>query len=149
MPWNGWSPCAGTSGRLPRNAHLDNLFHLKHDLNKLWAAFKTEFSSFTLTQHDGTISRLNEFEKIRYPDAIIKSGMLVTVQWSGSLADMKVGGSAKTTKQCVIVVSNIDHLIADVLKSSSWNPSAFLGTNPAAQEAIKLHNDHAEFLTRP
>ena len=136
-------------GGLARNCSLDDLSKMKHDLKKLWAAFKTDFSSLPLTQHDRTISRLNKFEKIRYPDAIIKSGMQVTVQWSGSVAEMKVGARANTPEQYVIVVSDIDHLIADVMKSSSWNPSAFVGTSPLAQEAIKQHNDHAEFLTRP
>jgi len=28
-------------------------------------------------------------------------------------------------------VSGIDHLVADVLRASSWNPGVFMGTNPA------------------
>jgi len=44
-------------------------------------------------------------------------------------------------------VSDIDDLIADALKTHSWNPGVFVGTNQAALEAIKRHNSHADFLT--
>jgi hypothetical protein len=33
-------------------------------------------------------------------------------------------------------VSDIDELVADVFKISSWNPGVFMETNPAALDAI-------------
>jgi len=47
----------------------------------------------------------------------------------------------------VIVVSDIDDLITEVLKTSSWNPVVFMATNQAAFEAIIRHNNHAGFPT--
>jgi hypothetical protein len=45
--------------------------------------------------------------------------------------------SRQTPKQYAIVVSDIDDLVADVLRTSSWNPGVFMGTNQTALEAIK------------
>jgi hypothetical protein len=57
-----------------------------------------------------------------------------------------VYGGMKSPKQYAVVVSGIDNLVADIMRSSSWNP-AFAGTNEAILEAIRRYNNHAEFLT--
>jgi hypothetical protein len=44
-------------------------------------------------------------------------------------------------------VSDIDNLVADIMRTSSWNPGGFVGHNPAALEAIRRNNEHADFLT--
>jgi hypothetical protein len=74
-------------------------------------------------------------------------GMGTTAQWHGPAAEVTTYDSMKTPKQYVLVVSDSDDLVADVLKVCSWNPSSFMGTSPAALEAIKRFNDHAQFLT--
>jgi hypothetical protein len=45
------------------------------------------------------------------------------------------------------VVDKIDDLVADIFKTSSWNPGVVMGHNQAALEATKRNNAHAEFLT--
>ena len=68
-------------------------------------------------------------------------------QWCGPAAKV-TGHSFKTPEQYAVVVSDIDDLIADVFKASSWDPAKFAGTNPAALEAITRHNKHFEFLIK-
>jgi hypothetical protein len=55
---------------------------------------------------------------------------------------VKTSGGLRTPKHYAIVVSDIDDLVADVLKTSSWNPGVFMGTNQAALEAIKRQNGY-------
>lgn len=65
----------------------------------------------------------------------------------GGRGDHAYGG-IKTPRQYVIVVSDIDDLVADVFRISSWKPGPFMGTNCAALEAIRRNNDHSEFLIK-
>jgi hypothetical protein len=130
---------------LARKRKLAELKDMKHRLKVLWRAFKADFPDHALTRHDKTISSLDKFEAIRYPDVTFAIGM--TGQWWGPAAEVKTYGEMKTPKQFAIVVSDIDDLIVDVFKASSWNPTTFVGTNPANLEAITRHNNHSEFLT--
>jgi hypothetical protein len=117
----------------------------------LWREYKSDFPDPALKRHDKTISLLDKFEAIRYPDSTLKSGMGVRVQWFGPAPSSPVtarGPGLKTPKQYTIIVSDIDDLVADVFKTSSWNPGAFIGTNRFAKQAIKRHNKHARYLTK-
>ena len=130
---------------LAQRRELTDLERMRHKLKeKLWPGFKEDFPNPHLTQHDKTIACVDKFEDIRYPDEVLKSGMGVLAVWSGSVGELLRGA-----EQYVIVVSDIDDLIVDVLKVCSRNPVAFIGSsNPAAREAITRHNDHAlQFLT--
>jgi hypothetical protein len=133
---------------LAQKRDLAVLKAMEHDLKKLWRAFKTDFPDADLKRHDGTISRVNKFEGLRYPEEIIEHGMLVSVQWSGPVAKGVVTHGDKTPKQYVVVVSDIDNLIVDVFKACSRNPIVFIGTDPAALEAISRYNNHSGFLTK-
>ena len=114
-------------GGLARKRKLSELRDMKHKLKELWRAFKADFPDPILKRHDKTISSLHKFEVIRYPDAILKYGMGATAQWSGPAAKVTTYGEIKTPKQYAIVVSDIDELVADVFKISSWNPDVFMG----------------------
>jgi len=129
---------------LAQRRELSNLERMRHKLKeKLWPAFKEDFPNPHLSQHDKTIACVDKFEDIRFPDEVLKSGMGVLAVWSGPVGELLRGA-----EQYVIVVSDIDDLIVDVLKVCSRNPVAFIASsNPAAREAITRHNDHAlQFL---
>jgi hypothetical protein len=117
-----------------------------HSLRKLWRAYKREYPNAGLEPHNETINQLDKHEEIRYPNSGPGSiGMLV--QWSGKPAKIQTSGSLKTPKQYAIIVNEIDDLVADLFKTSSWNPGPFMGMNQASLEAIKRENKHAKFLT--
>ena len=92
-----------------------------HHLKKVWKAFKTDFPDDTLKRHDQTISTLDKFEAIRYPDVKLSIGM--SGQWCGPAAKV-TGHRFKTPKQYAVVVGDIHDLIADVFKALSWNSAA-------------------------
>jgi hypothetical protein len=118
---------------LAQRRELSDLERMRHKLKeKLWPAFKEDFPNAHLTQHDKTLACVDKFEDIRYPDEVLKSGMGVLAVWSGRVSELPRGA-----EQYVIVVSDIDDLIVDVLKVYSRNPVALIGSsNPAAREAI-------------
>jgi hypothetical protein len=130
---------------LVKKRKSSDLKDIGHDLKKLWRAFKVDFPDAALERHDKTISALKKFEEIRYPG---DSGMGMTADWFGPPGKVTTYGGLKTPKQYSLVVSDIDDLIADVIRACSWYPDSFVGTDPAALEAITRHNKHADFLTK-
>jgi hypothetical protein len=133
---------------LSRQRELSELEKIKHKLKVLWRHFKSDFHDPNLKQHDKTISGLDKFDAIRYPDDILRYGMGTTAQWRRPAAEVITYGGIKTPRKYVIVVSEIDNLTADLFKTCSWNPGTFMETNPAALEAVSRYNDHSEFLTK-
>jgi hypothetical protein len=125
---------------------LEELERMRHNLKRLWRAYKSNHPDAALSRHDRTINRLNRHEEIRYPDPALGS-IGVSIEWSGEPGGVKAYGGMKSPKQYAVVVSDIDNLVADIMRSSSWDPGAFAGTNEATLEAIRRYNDHAEFLT--
>jgi HEPN domain-containing protein len=126
---------------------LDELASMRHNLKRLWRAYKRNHPAAALSRHDRTINRLDKHEDIRYPDPSLGS-IGVSIEWSGEPGSVKVfGRGMRSPKQYAVVVSDIDDLVGDIIRASSWNPGAFVGTSPAALEAIRRHNIHADFLT--
>ena len=133
-------------GGLARKRKISELKYMRHNLKALWRAFKVEFPDPGLARHDKTISRLDKFEAIRYPE--MTGSIAIAADWFSDPPPVTTSGGFKTPKQYPLVVRNIDNLIADVFKATSWKPSLFMGLNPAALGAISRHNDHADLLTR-
>jgi hypothetical protein len=135
-------------GGLARKRKISELKDMGHKLKVLWRAFKADFPDPALKRHDKTISSLDKYEAIRYPDVIMNHGLGALAQWYGPPAKITARAGLKTLKQYPIVVGDIDDLIADVFRISSWKPGAFMGNNAAALEAITRNNNHSTFLTK-
>ena len=134
-------------GGLARKRTLGELKDMGHRLKLLWRALKEDFPDANLSRHDRTISRLDKFDTLRYPDEILRHGMGGRAEWRGPITEVITYGEIPTPRQHAIVVSDIDDLLAEVFKTCSWNPGVFMGQDPVALEAIKRENDHSEFLT--
>src|SRR6266436_2561450 len=71
---------------LSRQTSLDDLKNPRkfgHDLLKLWPAFKAEFApAGELDEFDATVTKLEQFEDIRYPDKILALGAQMLVDWT-------------------------------------------------------------------
>jgi hypothetical protein len=135
-------------GGLARKRDMHELKDRKkagHDLNKLWKLFKEDFQINDLTKHDRTVVTLNMFEDIRYPEKIVELGMEATADW---LSDINYTNSFPPTQspKYRIVVSEIDELVTEIFKKSSWNPRAFFQKYPSASEVIRYQNQYANFL---
>jgi hypothetical protein len=133
-------------GGLARKRHVSELRYMGHRLKALWREFKKEHPDPGLARHDETISRLDKFEAIRYPE--MTGSIAIAADWFSDPPPVTTSGGLKAPKQYPLVVRDIDNLIADVFKATSWKPSLFMGLNAAALSAISRHNDHADLLTR-
>jgi hypothetical protein len=133
-------------GGLAQKRPLSELQDMRHNLKKLWRAFKEDFPDPGLSRHDKTIKSLDKFEEIRYPGGAMRS-IGISLEWTGPAGTITTHGGIPNPRKYSVIVSDIDHLVADVLRASSWNPGVFMGTNPDALEAITRYNDHAVFLT--
>jgi HEPN domain-containing protein len=51
----------------------------RHNLSKLWRRYKRERNNSALDKFDQTISDINRFEGIRYPEEILRLGMLAEI----------------------------------------------------------------------
>jgi hypothetical protein len=124
---------------------LEALQSMRHNLKRLWRAYKRDHPSAALSRHDTAINRLDKHEDIRYPNPALGS-IGVSMEWAGEPGEVKAYGGMKSPKQYAVVVSDIDDLVADIVRTSSWNPPG--GINDAALEAIRRQNRHAKFLTK-
>jgi HEPN domain-containing protein len=60
--------------------------NLGHRLRKIWKRFKEEVGDSSLARFDTTISAIDKFERIRYPEEIIRKGMGATALIVGRMA---------------------------------------------------------------
>jgi len=112
-----------------------------HELPPLWDAFKTEFPMARLEEFDGTIADLEHFERLRYPDAVIKEGAEILVG-TGTFIGTPGANPAPRYQIDTLV---IDHLVAKIFEVCSRNPAFFTGgMNSYAREAITRNNPIGE-----
>jgi hypothetical protein len=115
-----------------------------HYLPRLWEAFKADFPGRDLREFDETVATLDRFEGIRYPDKIITEGMIAHVEWD------KPGGRPSTGRsepKYVVVVNDIDRLVAKIFELSSRNPAFWTRRlNDYARDALTRANPVADLL---
>lgn len=126
--------------RLSQNYSRKELEGFKHKLSKLWQFFKKEFPVVGFEQFDDTIGTLDLFERIRYPDNMIKEGAEMHIMWNKS--PFHTGSiSGPRSPRYVILVKDIDRLIARIFEVCSRNPLFFMGgMNEYARKAITHEN---------
>jgi len=66
-------------GGLVSTVSVNDLKKLGHALPKLWKRFKGQFPDPDLATHNQLIARLDCFESIRYPDAIVSGGAVCAI----------------------------------------------------------------------
>ena len=61
-------------GALAKTLNLNELRGLNHNLMQIWDRTKQTYSNANLASFDDAIARLNLFERLRYPDAVLREG---------------------------------------------------------------------------
>jgi hypothetical protein len=112
-----------------------------HKLIDIWDAFKAAFPSTELPQFNTTIADINEFEDIRYPDKVLKSGALMLVDWRSIPAET----GASSLKLYKLNASDVDRLIGEIFRASSRNPLFFTsGLKPDVRAMLARDNPVAD-----
>lgn len=142
-------------GGLARYRTLSELRAMGHNLKKIWRAFKTDFPDPALRRHNRTVSLVNRFEELRYPRHDGPATIEIEIVWGttgpGTPAASWHHPGMKRPRKYYLAIGDVDDLVAEVFRVTSWNPSFFAARlhNPAALEAITRDNKHADYLTKP
>ena len=110
-----------------------------HNLKKLWAELKLSVSDPALGRFDNCIKELDKFEDIRYPDKVLKMGMIGGARWekedpnAGKSFMGKSGPFTLSPGQSLVIalpahsryeisIYEIDELVMAIYAAASMNP---------------------------
>jgi len=131
-------------GHLCKNFTTKQLKNWNHRLEKIWEVFKEQFSGADLDRFDETISDVDEFDIIRYPEKIIELGMISIVDFnrSGFFGDVSAGPQPAYK----IYVDEIDSLVRAIFEKARINPLFVKGgLGKEAITYLKKQNKEANF----
>jgi hypothetical protein len=117
----------------------------KHNLPKLWEAFKRQTNDAALKRFDSTISDLHQYEDIRYPDSILAKGMAATVEIVRSAIPNEYKGPA--VPEYRVCVQEIDELVEAVFSAASFNPQYFFSRGQPLVREFLIKDNRASRLT--
>jgi hypothetical protein len=130
-------------GALSRSQSIDELRDMKHNLKRIWRAFRADFPEPRLVQFDASVSALHKFERLRYPNEELKKGML------GQFSFLRVDAttlksSGKTPPPFFsLVLEDVDHLVKSIFQVASVNPHFYLvSASDAALRYLAERNEH-------
>jgi hypothetical protein len=128
-------------GYLCSGKSLDELKKLGHRLCSLWVCFKQEVAEPGLDRFDQTVTDLDKFESIRYPDRIVSLGMRSFISITHRHADLDES-QARPEPKYQVVVKEIDELVSVIFEKASVNPRFYTDSLPAAaQEYLAKDNE--------
>ena len=102
----------------------DQLIALSHKLDQVWEEFKKQISDPSLAIFDQTISTLDRFEKIRYPEEIVAKGMQSQIGFERPPSSASRTSPPEPSYD--IYVDEIDSLVEVIFQISNLNPLSFV-----------------------
>lgn len=133
-------------GALAPVLDLKAMRKLGHDLRQMWDTAKQTFPASNLASFDTAIGRLDPFEGLRYPDAVLLEGAQMRLfrlrgDWLPAPANP---GQAEPLYD--LVLEEIDELVKVIFGIASLNPAFFVsGLTPRALAVLNEANQHAIF----
>jgi hypothetical protein len=123
---------------------------LGHALGRIWRVFRQHVPDPALDEFKDTITDLDKFEDLRYPEVAArehaksgKKGGVSMVVGPGPHAPA-IRADGKKVALYSADTDKIDALVIALFKAGSCNPPAFLPLGPIGQNFLALHNAHAE-----
>jgi hypothetical protein len=112
-------------GALSAHTTEDERKAMRHDLRRIWKAFKGHYNPAANFNHfDAVIHALHKYEEIRYPEKIIRDGMGSYFQF-GKPTPIKISGKAANVPKYQLFVADIDALVKASCDMGSINAKAF------------------------
>jgi len=116
---------------------------MSHNLKRLWAAFKGAYPSPLLAKHDVTITTLNKFEQLRYPDAELAKGSIVQFARARAALSPSQGGWPSQPPAYSLVLPDVDSLVQSVFDAAARNPGFYFNNlQEPARGILFLSNAH-------
>lgn len=130
-------------GALSAHLTLDELRTFNHHLNKVWEKFKTVFSDPHHAQFDAAVSALHQFERLRYPDTVLREGMTCQFHLFRAHVIPPESPGSPMPPAYTLVLEDVDHLVKIIFDKANMNPGFFInGINDQAKHFLLLHNAH-------
>ena len=119
---------------------LTKLKSFGHSLPRLWAEFKASTNNTALTTHDWTVTELDKFEQLRYPELMVTDGMFVSMTtFSAEFAELPTGPQPPFH----LVLEKIDKLTLSISRACGLSKSAmFSPHNASAMHHLYCNNLH-------
>ena len=112
---------------------------ISHDLPKLWREFKAR-SSCNLDHLDGAIDRIDRFEQLRYPEEMVNSGMLMSIDFQPPIAPTS-RALPTPLPSYDLRLTDLDAIANALLSQRRHNPA----TCPLRKDAYDALNDGNTF----
>lgn len=93
-----------------------------HDLLTLWRRFKASRLHPSLARFDATVTNLQAFESVRYPNSMVTFGFHGAVAWTPAEAAMS--GLSHRLHKYEVVVTAVDELVVAVLQNAGVDPKS-------------------------
>jgi hypothetical protein len=129
-------------GALSETNSIRELKKFRHKLPSLWTAFKDQTNDIALNQFDATIEDLDRYEEIRYPDAILASGMASTIEIVRSNLPARYEGPKVSEYRICF-----DELVNAIFSVARRNPAAYLRGDPDLAREFLIKENRASPLT--
>lgn len=101
---------------------LRDLRDLKHDLPRIWEAFKAHANDPGLHKFDGAVSALHDFEELRYPDSVLERGMQIVFSPRKEPSASPVWSSPNPAPEYALFLEDVDELFSAIFKAEGINP---------------------------
>jgi len=111
----------------------------RHNLQKLWKRYKQQRRNPALDKFDETISDINKFERIRYPEEILRLGMLAEIGPVRNTFTPPPGHRQPKAARYRLVLDEVDELVKLIFQIENVNPTFFTQT---LDEHAKRYLDH-------
>jgi hypothetical protein len=114
-----------------------------HRLGDLWRAVCERYPAEGLHEFDDAIAALDEFEDIRYPEALIKKGAFIELGFAEPVEQQSGAGNLRPEPRFALGMPKIDHLIKRLFEITNFNPEFFSTylRAPRAAPFFALMND--------
>jgi hypothetical protein len=106
---------------------LRKLKGLQHDLRRAWREFKTTASDPALHQFDALVASLHRFEKLRYPDSVLRHGMLAEFGLKRPRRGERSRAPGRPEPRYELWLEDVDALVGAIFTAASANPQFFFG----------------------
>jgi hypothetical protein len=97
-------------GGLSMTLSLEEIEKPRHNLNKIWATFKSYKKVDLLSEFDKVVEQLNKFEKLRYPDLFLKEDITM-IKGSGVVS---MDEESRPMPAYTLVLDDIDRLVQEL-----------------------------------
>jgi HEPN domain-containing protein len=115
----------------------------RHNLRKLWRRYKRERNNPTLDKFNQTISDINKFERIRYPEEMLRLGMLAEIGPVRNTFAPPPGAKRPKGERYQLALDEVDELVKLIFQIERLNPQFYIG--PLHEDAKRYANYRNNF----